>query len=115
VTTTTYLSDSRDLLDEQRNQRSFSAEKLLLWELLYRSYLDLNIITYRKRCLDFLESDHYSRICSLLDIDAALVRNAMLKARPHKSKGRTGGRKKKPTQWGSTFDSRSIGNVNNVY
>lgn len=111
------IGDARDLLDEQRNQRAFSPEQLLLWELLYKTYLDLNITTYRVKCLAFLESDHYSRICELLEVDAVLVRNAMINARPPKKTKR--GRKRGPMKsiiYSHTFNSREVSsNVSNVY
>jgi hypothetical protein len=109
------IADARDLLDEQRNQRAFSGEKLLLWELLYKCYLDLNIVTYRTRCLAFLEGEHYSRICELLELDPVLVRDAMLNARPPKKTKR--GRKRgpiKPYTWARTFDSSMMGVSSNV-
>lgn len=77
--------DGRDYLDTLKNRRYHSNEKVLLWEILWKTYLDLNIVTYHAKCLMFLDSQHFNRICELLEVNPVLVRNALMNARPPKA------------------------------
>ena len=108
--------DAADYLTDLRNRRVVSGEVTLLWQILWQTHIDLNQLSYRTACLMFLESEHFQRICELLDLNPMLVKAALLSARSPKptKRGRVGGRKRKPIVWATTFNSKEIGVISNV-
>jgi hypothetical protein len=109
------FEDGADYLNHLKYRRNKCGEVALLWEILWKTFLDLNIVTHRVKCLAFLESEHFERICEFLSLTPALVRNAMLDARPPRPSRR--GRKRGPRHpivWAATFDSSTIGVSSNV-
>jgi hypothetical protein len=109
--------DAADFLNDLINRPNTKPERLLSFGILWQCYVDLSHPSFRHSCEVFIASDHFKRMCELVELEPLLVRSAMLSAKPHKSKrGRTGGRKKKPMVWTSTFNSREVSsNGNNVY